>query len=291
MPRVTTTAINAVRGAMIGTAEVLPGISGGTVMMIVGIYERLITSAGHFLGAVRQWFTNREAAREEMSKVRWDTVIPVILGMIPAVLIGAKLIAPLAEEHPVQTLGLFFGMSIAAIAVPAGVVGKNWNARWFVIALIAAIIAFILVSLPPQNVPQNPIIIFLAASVAVCALALPGLSGSFLLLTIGLYYPTMDAINDRDLVYLAFFGLGVFFGLACFLRLLMHMLENHQILTLVVVSGIMAGAVRALWPWQHEEQRQLLAPTEHVPMTVALMVVGAIVVLGITWVGRRLGDH
>lgn len=286
MPSPATSLIHAARGAAIGLAEVVPGISGGTVALIVGVYERLITSAGHFVGAARLLLTDRAAAKEEFAKVRWDVVLPVLLGMIPAVLIGARVLGPLVEDHPVPTFALFLGMSIAAITVPAGMVGPAWTWGRAALAAGIAVVTFLLVGMPPQELPVSLPLVFVAAAFAVCALALPGLSGSFLLLTFGLYTPTIAALNNREWVYVGVFAAGLVIGLSLFVRLLERLLEHYHVTTLVVVTGIMAGAVRALWPWQ-EEDRTLLAPSGDLTLPVVLFVVGAVVVLGVGWLGRR----
>lgn len=290
MPSPVTSVIHAARGAAIGLSEVVPGISGGTVALIVGVYERLITSAGHVVGAARLALTDRRAARAELAQVRWDVVIPVLLGIVPAVLIGARVLGPLVEEHPVPTFALFLGMSVAAISVPAGMVGPAWDLRRVGLALLVALATFLLVGMPPQQVPTHLALVFLAAALAVCALVLPGLSGSFLLLTLGLYAPTMAALNNREWGYIAVFLSGMVVGLALFVRVLQHLLEHHHVITLVVVTGIIAGAARALWPWQ-DENRTLLAPSGDVGLPVGLFVLGAALVLGLAWLGRRGEEH
>lgn len=290
MPSPLTPLLHAARGAMIGLSEVVPGISGGTVALIVGVYERLITSAGHLIGAARLLVTDREAARREFAQIRWDVVIPVLLGMLPAVVIGARLLGPLVENHPVPTFALFLGMSLAAIGVPAGMVGPAWTWPRAGLAAVVAVVVFLLVGIPPQQVPTHLVLVFLAASVAVCALALPGLSGSFLLLTLGLYTPTITALNERQWGYLGVFAAGVVLGLSLFVRLLQHLLEKHHVTTLVVVTGIIAGAVRALWPWQ-DEGRTLQAPSGDLGLPVALFLTGIVVVLALAWLGRRGEEH
>lgn len=290
MPSPLTSLLHAARGAAIGLSEVVPGISGGTVALIVGVYERLITSAGHFVGSARLLLSDRESARREFAHVRWDVVVPVLLGMLPAVLIGARVLGPLVENHPVPTFALFLGMSLAAITVPAGMVGPAWTWRRAGLAAVVAVAVFVLVGVPPQQLPTHLALVFLAAAVAVCALALPGLSGSFLLLTLGLYTPTITALNERQWVYIAVFGAGMVVGLSLFVRILQHLLEKHHVLTLVVVTGIIAGAVRALWPWQ-DDDRTLLAPSGDLGLPVALFLVGVGVVLGLAWLGRRGEEH
>ncbi|MCT2008441.1 DUF368 domain-containing protein [Micrococcus lylae] len=281
------TPFHVLRGAAIGAAEVLPGISGGTVMMIVGIYEHLIRSAGHFVGGIKGLVTDKASAYEDLRQVRWDIVIPVVLGMFPALLLGAKFIAPAVEDYPIQTFGVFFGMSVAAVLIPIMAVGTAWNVRTVLVAVVAGIAAFLFFGLPIQQLAANPFVVFFAAAIAICALALPGLSGSFLLLSFGLYEPTLNAVNNRDWGYLAIFAAGAILGLGLFVRALQRLLENHRGVTLAVVTGLMVGALRALWPWQLEDERVLLAPTEAVPQTVGLMVAGAAVVLLIAWLGHK----
>lgn len=274
------------RGGLIGAAEVVPGISGGTIAMVTGVYQRLITSAGHFVGGTRLLLTDREAARSEFARVRWDVVLPVVLGMIPVALLTARLVLPIAERHPVPTFGLFLGMSAAALIVPIYLIRREWTARWVGVAAVVAAGVFLLVGLPPQQLPTHPVLIFFTASVAVCALAMPGLSGSFLLLTIGLYQPTLEALNNRDLGYIAVFISGMVIGLAVFVRILQRLLEHHRTITLVVVTGVMLGGLRALWPWQTED-RVLQPATTDVGITVAMILLGAVIVLGLFWIGGR----
>lgn len=288
MPALTRqTPFHLLRGAAIGAAEVLPGISGGTVMMIVGIYEHLIRSAGHFVGGLKGLVTDKPAAYEDLRQVRWDIVVPVVLGMFPALILGARFIAPAVEDHPIQTFGVFFGMSVAAVLIPILAVGRDWNLRNVVVAAVAGVAAFLFFGLPIQQLATNPFIVFVAAAIAICALALPGLSGSFLLLSFGLYEPTLNAVNERDWGYLAVFAAGAILGLGLFVRALQRLLEEHHGVTLAVVTGLMIGALRALWPWQVEDERTLLPPTEFVPETVGLMAAGAAVVLLITWLGHK----
>jgi putative membrane protein len=128
-----------------------------------------------------------------------------------------------------------------------------------------------------------------SAALAVCALALPGVSGSFLLLSIGMYEPTIAAVNNRDLAYLAAFALGAGLGLASFVLMLQWLLSHRPRVTLVVLTGLMAGSLRALWPWQ-DDDRTLLAPEDDVLAVIGLALAGAAVILVLVWVERRLAD-
>lgn len=281
-----TTATNLVRGALIGVAEVIPGVSGGTVALIVGIYETLINAIANVVLSLRQLVglgTGKASARTSAATVRglpWPILIPVAIGMVTALVLGARFIGPLLEEHPVRMRALFFGLVLAGVYVPAHMVLRTsagaWRAKDLVVAVVAAIFLFWLTGVPPANIADpGPIVIVLAAAVAICALVLPGVSGSFLLLSVGMYETTISAVNDRNFGYLALFGLGAIIGLASFV-------------TLVIITGLMVGSLRALWPWQSAD-RDLLAPATDIAMVLLLFAAGMLTVVGLLLVERRLG--
>ncbi|MEU0098948.1 DUF368 domain-containing protein [Streptomyces sp. NPDC006267] len=283
---------NAFRGALIGTAEAVPGVSGGTVALITGVYEKLIGGAGHVTSALRMAVSDlprgrgAARARAELRNVDWMVVVPLLIGMAAALVLSAKLIAPVVEEHPQFAYALFFGLVLASLWVPYAGSGQRWTGGNYAICLVVAVGAFALTGLPPGEMPTHPVVVALAGSVAICALVLPGVSGSFLLLTLGLYEPTIDAVNERDFGYLAAFALGCVVGLALFVKLLKWLLENYHHMTLVVMTGLMAGSLRALWPWQ-DDDRGLLAPSGSVGLTCGLIVLGALVVIAVLVVEHR----
>ncbi|WP_159940145.1 DUF368 domain-containing protein [Nocardiopsis sp. FR6] len=283
---------NAVRGGAVGASEALPGISGGTVALITGLYDKLIGGAGHMVSGIKRWVTDvprgrgDARAREQFRQVDWSVLIPALVGMVVFLGMAAVVLAPLVETYTQYAYALFFGLVLACLWIPYTGAGQRWRASHYLVALGFAAGAFFLTGLPGANLPDHPVLVFLAASVAICALVLPGLSGSFILLTLGLYEPTINAVSDMDVAYLAVFALGALTGLSLFVKLLQYLLENFHHMTLVVLTGLMAGSLRALWPWQDEE-RSILTPTD-VPVTVALMVVGfAIVAAAIVWERRK----
>lgn len=282
------TLIDLVRGALIGLAEVVPGVSGGTIALIVGIYETLIGSAASAVRAVLALLRGRvDEARTHLGDVRWRVVLPAGIGMVVAVVVGAAVLEPLIEQYPVQTRAVFFGLVVVGISVPARMVGR-WDVRALLLAAFAAAAAFVLTGLPPGTIADpSTWQIVLSAALAVCALTLPGVSGSFLLLSIGMYEPTIAAVNDRDLGYLLAFATGAAIGLASFVMLLQWLLSTRPRVTLVVLTGLMAGSLRALWPWQ-DEDRTLLAPDNDLLQAILLGLAGAAVVVGLLWVERRL---
>jgi putative membrane protein len=287
--------VDLVRGALIGVAEVIPGVSGGTIALIVGIYRTVIDAIADVVLALRQLVGaatgGPRGALLTLRALPWRLLVPVAVGMVAAVVVGARLIEPLLEEYPVQMLALFFGLVLAGIWVPAHMVhrGVGWRPKYVIAAVIAAVVVFLLTGLPPGNiVDPNPIVVMLAAAVAICALVLPGVSGSFLLLSLGLYETTIQAVNDRDLLYLVAFALGAIIGLGAFVTLLKWLLEHRAGITLAILTGLMVGSLRALWPWQSED-RDLLAPDSLLLPAVLIAVLGAAVVGVLLVIERRLG--
>jgi putative membrane protein len=286
------------RGALMGSAEVVPGVSGGTLALIVGIYQTLINSIADLVLSVRQLVglapgkASTKTAVSTFKSLPWRLLIPVAIGMGAAVILGAKLIEPLLDEQPIAMKALFFGLVIAGTYVPAHMVTKvgGWSPSFVLLGLISAVFVFFLTGLPQGNMADpSLIVVFFSASIAICALVLPGVSGSFLLLTVGMYDPTIAAVNDRNFAYLAVFALGAILGLAIFVSLLKWLLENRARVTLVIITGLMLGSLRALWPWQGPE-RELLAPTDQIGIALLLFIAGAAFVAVLLILERKFGE-
>lgn len=285
--------VNLVRGILIGIAEVIPGVSGGTVALIVGLYRRLIDAIADVVLAARRLITGpRSEVGPLLRGLPWSMLLPVAIGMAGAVVLGARILEPLLESHPEQMRALFFGLVAAGVVVPLGILRRTppggLDLRAIVLIVVAAVAAAVLTGLPPGDVTDPPlIVVFLAAAVAICALVLPGVSGSFLLLSFGLYATTIAAVNERNVAYLAVFALGAIFGLAAFVSLLRWLLDHHARLTMAVIVGLMIGSLRALWPWQ-DADRGLLPPSSDVLSVVLLVLAGVAIVAALLWVERRL---
>jgi putative membrane protein len=285
--------VNLIRGVLIGVAEVIPGVSGGTIALIVGLYRRLIDAIADVVLAGRRLITGpRSEVAPLLRGLPWAMLLPVGIGMVAAVILGARIIAPLLDTHPEQMRALFFGLVAAGVVVPLGILlrtppgGFGW--RDGVLVLVATVAAAALTGLPPGNVTDPPLfVVFLAAAFAICALVLPGVSGSFLLLSLGLYETTIAAVNERNFAYLAVFALGAIFGLAVFVSFLRWLLDHHARITMAVIVGLMLGSLRALWPWQ-DDDRNLLAPSTDILSVVLLAAAGVAIVAVLLWVERRL---
>ncbi len=289
------------RGFLIGSAELVPGVSGGTVALVTGVYEQLIASASHVVGAARVAVTGparRARAMTELRRTDWRLVIPVLLGMATAVLTIAGVMSAFVTEHPEHARGLFFGLVAASVLVPISMLPPARRPVLYDVGLVVVAVAtaYALIGLAGGGTTSDPslLVVFIAAAVAICALVVPGVSGSFLLLAVGLYTVTLEAVDERNLVFISVFGAGAAFGLASFVQLLAYFLREHRRTTLVVMTGLMVGSLRALWPWQQADSGAsdsapgtLLAPISPVGGPVALMVLGVVIVLILVWIQTR----
>lgn len=278
-----------------GLVELIPGVSGGTMALVLGIYDRLINSANHVVKAgtsiVRKKGTT--TAREHLKEVDWALVLPLVAGMGLALFTLAGPLHYFVETEPVIARALFLGMVLASLLVPISMVrqltprGVSPLVSSVATVLVVAVGVFFLLGIPAFQVesPQWWVLI-ISGAVAICALVLPGLSGSFVLLTVGMYEPTLEAVSSRDFGYIALFGAGAVIGLATLVRALSYLLREHRRPTLLVATGLILGSLRAIWPWQ--DGTALLAPEPGawaLPLSAA--VVGAVVVT-VSWLlGRR----
>lgn len=285
MSSVATTAANFVRGMLMGTADVIPGVSGGTVALVVGIYERLISSvragASGVFHAVR---LDLAGARRRFAEVDWGLVLPLGVGIVLALYIGSRIIPGLREEYPVQVSALFFGLILGSIVIPLGRM-RHIGGREVALMAAFAVLAFVIVGIPPREIPDPSLwIVFPFAAIAICAMILPGISGAFLLLVLGIYDPTLEALSGFDLPYIAVFVAGAAVGLGLFSKLLEWLLEHHHELTMAALVGLMVGSLRALWPWLTED-RGILAPPDvgSLAMAGGLALAGLVIVLVARW--------
>jgi putative membrane protein len=285
--------LNFLRGVLIGIAEVIPGVSGGTLALITGIYSRLLNNIDLLFKSLRN-ITNPKILARNLIALEWKFLIPVFIGMAIALITTASFMEGLLESNPIELRAVFAGLVAAGIYIPykmsVKVNGDNWGLRDYLLALIGALAAFFLTGLPQGEVSNpGPILIFFSAAIAICALVLPGISGSFLLLTIGMYSATIGALNDRDLQYLLIFALGALLGLASFVSFLKFLLSQRARPTLVLLAGLMLGSLRALWPWQGED-RELVSPYSSELTALLLFLAGALIVAFLVKVEERLGE-
>jgi putative membrane protein len=281
---------NLLRGALIGVVETVPGVSGGTVALVTGIYDELIESGHHVTAAARRLLTGPDRVagmKDELRAVSWVLVIPLMIGMAVAVLTVAGPVARLVDAHPQTMRALFLGLVAGSVLVPVRLSGGSWRLPEALRFGIGVLAGLALTSLPQTALEPSPWIIAPAAAIAVCALVLPGLSGSFLLLSVGLYQPTLQAVDERDLGYIAWFGLWACVGLVVVVKLMRRLLTHHHRGTMVVLSGVMIGALRSLWPWQSADGA-LRAPAADWPLLLAIALAGVLAVQLLMLVESRI---
>ena len=281
---------NLLRGALIGVVETVPGVSGGTVALVTGIYDELIEAGHRITAAARRLVTGPErvaGAREQLRGVNWLLVLPLLVGMAAAVLTVAGPVTGLVEDHPETMRALFLGLVAGSVLVPVRLSGGAWRGAELGLFALGAVGGLLLTSLPSTSVEPSPWVVAPAAAIAVCALVLPGVSGSFLLLSVGLYQPTLQAVDQRDIGYIAWFGLWALVGLVVIVKLMRILLTRHHRGTMVVLAGVMIGALRSLWPWQ-DASSALQGPGADWPLMLLLALVGVAAVQLLVLVESRL---
>jgi putative membrane protein len=274
--------LNLLRGGLIGSAELVPGISGGTVALVTGAYERVLYNANRLLDAVKAFATDRAEGVRRFKAVDWTMLLPMAVGMVAMVFALAGILGSFVEDHPVPAKSLFLGMVAVSVVVPPLMIDARDLKRRLPVAvplfIVGGLFTFIATGFSSTtNSDPNLFLVFIAAAVAVCALILPGVSGSFFLYAIGIYAATLTAVSDLDVTYILVFGLGALTGLVLFVRVMEHLLTRHRTLTLFTMTGMLLGSLRALWPWQ-DDDAALQAPGDQAALALGLFVLGAAVV-------------
>ncbi len=278
----------AARGFLMGSADVVPGVSGGTVALVLGIYERLVTNiraGAAVLGAAVQGRFSE--AWRRFRAVEWDFILPLLAGIGTALVVLAALLEGLLEDHPIGTAAVFFGLVAGSIPVAWAAVGR-WDPARAVIFAATAAATFGLLGLRSEEVADPALVaFFLAGAVAVVAMILPGISGSFILLMLGMYEGVLAAVNDRDVAIIGAVLVGAVVGLASFATLLDRLLRGHHDTVMAALVGLMAGSLRVLWPWPDGTDTARLAAPDGAGAVGALLLalagfaaVQAIVALG-----------
>lgn len=295
-----TVVFNFVRGGLIGSAELVPGISGGTVALVTGAYERVLHNANRLLDALKAFATDRAEGARRFKTVDWTMLLPMAVGMVAVVFALAGVLGSFVENHPVPAKSLFLGMVAVSVVVPLLMIDTTDLKRRLPAAvplfIVGALFTFIATGFSSSTNPDpNLLLVFIAAAVAVCALILPGVSGSFFLYAIGIYSATLTAVSDLDVTYILVFGLGALTGLVLFVRVMEHLLTKHRTLTLFTMTGMLLGSLRALWPWQ-DEDAGIQAPGDQAGLALGLFVLGAAVVAAMVVFEqvtkrRRTQDH
>ena len=269
-----------------GAADVVPGVSGGTIAFIAGIYDELINSIKSInMHSLKLLFTGKIAAF--WKAVNGNFLFALLLGIAISVFSLAKLITYLLLNEPVLVWSFFFGLVLASTWFVTKDI-KGWNWKTVAGFVGGAVIAYYITVATPAETSTNLMFIFLCGAIAICAMILPGISGSFILVLLGKYFYVMEAVKTLDLVVLGVFAFGAALGITSFSRVLSYALKNFRNITLSVLSGFMLGSLNKVWPWKEVEKlvsdghevmiEHNIAPNTEVAEAVVLMLIGFILV-------------
>ncbi len=290
-----------------GGADVVPGVSGGTLAFITGIYERLLDAISSF---------DKDALQYAL-RFRWQALWKHIDGTFLLVLLSgialsiatlAKVIHFLLDEYPIQLWSFFFGLVIIAAYVVAKDI-SHWRGSVIIAGVVGIAIAYFITVATPAQTPTDTWFIFLSGAIAICAMILPGISGSFILLILGKYEYIVTALTELNLLVIAVFGAGCVVGLLSFARLISWLLDRFYNTAIALLAGFMIGSLNKIWPWKEvvstrtnskgEEvpfitenvlpsaYEQVTGQTPYLGQAILFMIIGAGVVLAIDLVATR----
>ena len=236
------------KGVAMGAADAVPGVSGGTIALISGIYEELITTIGNID------FSLVSTLRKKGFKAFWlqlngSFLLALLTGIAVSFVAFMRIAKYLLEQHPILIWSFFFGLIIASIWY----VGKQlekWNIATILALIVGAILAYYISTLPSLGTNDNSLFLFFAGAIAICAMILPGISGSFILVILGAYKTLSDALHDFDIKKIVVFMGGAVIGLLSFSRVLKWLFKNYQNTTLALLTGFIVGSLNKVWPWK-----------------------------------------
>ena len=294
------------RGMAMGAADVVPGVSGGTIAFITGIYDRLLEALKNAPVALKVLFSGGiKAAWEKMDAT---FLCAVFAGILTSILSFAHLISYLLATYPVMLWSFFFGLILVSGVHMLKQV-ERWGAGNLVVLLLGIAVSYAIGLMTPAHVSPGLGVFFIAGAIAICAMILPGISGSFILLLMGLYTAVMEAVKSLDILVMGVFGAGCLVGLLSFSHVLSWLLKHYRDLTVSLLTGLMIGALGKVWPWKQTLEIRINSSGEEVPLietnilpfayeqitqqpaylleSIGLMLMAIIMVLAMEWFGRE----
>lgn len=263
-----------------GAADIVPGVSGGTMAFILGIYEELIESIALF-GSKPFWHDVLHGnIRKAFQSANWGFLIAVGTGILTAAAALARPLEHALDTMPMMVWSFFFGLVFASVFVVAARV-KRWNVRTIFATVAGCIAAYALVGLVPVHTPEAAWFLVLSGAITICAMILPGVSGAFLLVLLGKYEFVLSAVNNRDIEPIAYIGVGAVVGLIAFSQVLEWLFARYHDVTVALLTGLMIGSLRKIWPWKQDMTNILPdwnGETSHILM---VMLFGAILVIAV----------
>lgn len=238
------------KGLAMGAADVVPGVSGGTIAFITGIYGQLLESISAFTSKDTYKYLLKGEFVAFWQRVNGSFVVVLMAGIVTSIVSFARIISYLLEEHPEMIWSFFFGLVLVSCFFVGREVSR-WDWQAIVSLLIGAIAAYFVTEMAPTVLEPTHAMVFFSGAIAICAMILPGISGSFILLTMGMYGHIIGAIKDFDLLVIAIFSAGNGLGILAFSRFLNWLLHSHGKITLAFLTGLLVGSLNKVWPWKH----------------------------------------
>ncbi|MEM7102077.1 MAG: DUF368 domain-containing protein [Bacteroidota bacterium] len=251
------------KGLAMGAADVVPGVSGGTIAFITGIYERLLNA---FKSITPKVFgiISKEGIGAAWKHIDGTFLVALFAGIFVSILSLAKALEWTIEHYPQLLWAFFFGLIVAS-AIYIGRQVAKWDKAAIIALLAGVIIAYAITQLSPAEANPTYLVIFFSGAIAICAMILPGISGSFILLLLGMYAHVLGAVNDRDFLFVGIFMVGCAIGLLTFSHFLSWTFKNFRNVTLALLTGFMIGALNKVWPWQNVISTRVDSKGETVP--------------------------
>ena len=298
----------ALKGCAMGMADVVPGVSGGTIAFISGIYEELLDSI-RSVDATALRLLLRFRLAEFWRHINGRFLLPVLLGIAVAIFSLARLMTYLLTNHPIAIWSFLFGLIVASALLVARQIGR-WDWRTVLAFAVGAAAAWWITVATPAETPDDWWFVMLSGAIAICAMILPGISGAFILLLLGKYQYIMHAVGEFDIPVIAVFVIGAAAGIISFSHLLSWLLKHWHDVTVAVLMGFMVGSLNKVWPWKETVETYLdshgvaqplvqnnIAPGTFEQLTgqpsllvqaILLGIVGFLVIYGIELVARMI---
>ena len=247
--------ILALKGCAMGMADVVPGVSGGTIAFISGIYEELLDSIRSVNATALKLLLKFRLA-EFWRHINGRFLLPVLLGIAIAIFSLARLMTYLLVNHPIAIWSFFFGLIVASALLVARQIGR-WDWRTVLAFVVGAVAAWWITVATPAETPNDWWFVMLSGAIAICAMILPGISGAFILLLLGKYQYIMHAVGEFNIPVIVVFVIGAVAGIISFSHLLSWLLKHWHDVTVAVLMGFMVGSLNKVWPWKETVETYL----------------------------------
>lgn len=250
------------KGLAMGVADVVPGVSGGTIAFISGIYKELIESISNI--NYNLWLIlKKEGFNNFWKAANANFLLAVFSGVLVSALSVMNLMHTLLQNFPIQVWSFFFGLVVASILFVAKKI-KNWNLAAVVILLLSTAFAFFLTQLSVAESTDSLWYLFICGAIAICAMILPGISGSFILLLMGAYSSISEAVHSRQIIKLLVFFFGCIVGVLSFSKLLKWLFAKYENATLIFLTGFIVGSLNKIWPWKNVLDSKVINGKPHI---------------------------